>query len=68
MAAAISRFMRSLNHEKDILGTFHVGGSTYRLLFGSDVDLEFDILGKAHGLEEKNIFVDIKSAHVSRYN
>ncbi|HEX8104053.1 MAG TPA: phosphatidylserine decarboxylase family protein [Solirubrobacteraceae bacterium] len=37
------------------LGMFHFGGSSHCLLFGPQVDLDFDLHGQAQGLDASNI-------------
>ena len=39
----------------DELGMFHFGGSTHCLIFGPQVELEFDLHGQSAGLEAANI-------------
>jgi len=48
----------------DQLGMFHFGGSTYCLMFGPEVNLEFDLRGEKPGLYTKNIPVNAKIAVV----
>ena len=46
-------------------GMFHFGGSTYCLIFGPHVDLEFDLHGQTPGLESSNINLNARLATVS---
>ena len=56
------------NTKEDRLVMFHIGKTTHCLVFRFGVDVEFDIVGDAHALEENNVYVDAKSAHGCRYN
>jgi phosphatidylserine decarboxylase len=48
----------------DQIGMFHFGGSTHCLIFGPQVDLEFDLHGQKPGLNSSNIPVKSKIATV----
>jgi phosphatidylserine decarboxylase len=48
----------------DQIGMFHFGGSTHCLIFGPQVDLEFDLHGQKPGLNSSNIPVNSKIATV----
>ncbi|MBL7852408.1 MAG: phosphatidylserine decarboxylase family protein [Cyclobacteriaceae bacterium] len=48
----------------DTLGMFHFGGSTYCLVFGPDVKLDFDLHGQTPGLHAGNIRVNEVLARV----
>lgn len=48
----------------DELGMFHFGGSTHCLVFGPNVDLEFDLRGQTPGLHSHNIPVNSRIATV----
>lgn len=50
----------------DQLGMFHFGGSTHCLVFGPQVDLEFDLRGQEPGLHSKNIPVKSHLATVKK--
>jgi phosphatidylserine decarboxylase len=39
------------------VGRFHFGGSSHCLIFGPDVELDFDLHGQAAGLNANNIAV-----------
>ena len=45
-------------------GMFHFGGSTYCLVFGPHVNLEFDLHGQTPGLESSNININSRLATV----
>ncbi len=45
-------------------GMFHFGGSTYCLLFGPHVNIEFDLHGQKPGLESSNINLNERLAKV----
>ncbi|MEG2076714.1 MAG: phosphatidylserine decarboxylase, partial [Victivallaceae bacterium] len=45
-------------------GMFHFGGSTYCLLFGPKVNIEFDLHGQKPGLESSNININFYLAKV----
>ena len=45
-------------------GMFHFGGSTYCLIFGPHVNLEFDLHGQTPGLESSNININSHLATV----
>lgn len=49
----------------DPLGTFHFGGSSHCLIFGPQVELEFDLHGQTPGLNSDNIAVSAKLATVT---
>ena len=49
----------------DELGMFHFGGSTHCLLFGPDVNIEFDLGGQTPGLDSQNIPINSKIAVVT---
>ena len=46
------------------LGIFHFGGSTYCLLFGPHVNIEFDLHGQTPGVDSSNILINEKIATV----
>lgn len=46
------------------LGIFHFGGSTYCLVFGPHVNIEFDLHGQTPGVESSNILLHEKIATV----
>ena len=46
------------------IGMFHFGGSTYCLIFGPHVNIEFDLHGQTPGLESTNININARSATV----
>lgn len=48
----------------DELGMFHFGGSTHCLIFGPQVELEFDLHGQSAGLEAGNIHLGAAIARV----
>lgn len=48
----------------DELGMFHFGGSTHCLLFGPDVNIEFDLAGQTPSLDSQNIPVNSKIAKI----
>lgn len=50
----------------DQIGMFHYGGSTYCLIFGPDVKLDFDLHDQKPGLFTKNIPLKARIATVSR--
>ncbi|MEI3039654.1 MAG: phosphatidylserine decarboxylase family protein [Victivallales bacterium] len=45
-------------------GMFHFGGSTYCLIFGPHVNIEFDLHGQKPGLESSNININSRLATV----
>ena len=47
-------------------GMFHFGGSTYCLVFGPHVNLEFDLHGQTPGLESSNININSRLATVDQ--
>ena len=48
----------------DELGMFHFGGSTHCLIFGPQVDIDFDLRGQTPGLDTHNIRINEKIATV----
>jgi len=48
----------------DQIGMFHYGGSTYCLMFGPEVELDFDLRGQTPGLHTDNIPINSKIATV----
>lgn len=46
------------------IGMFHFGGSTYCLIFGPHVNIDFDLHGQTPGLESTNININARIATV----